>query len=232
MNIAETILTVANKKKQFKTADILSALAHRVSRQTVALEIGKLVKAGKLLKGGSTRGAFYFLPQNLKNNGEQIKKKMLNKNLEEHRVFVELRDKSTAIKNLPENVFSIVQYGFDEMLNNAIEHSTSKNIEVQINKNMENISFIIRDFGIGAFRNIMKKRHLKSELEAIQDVLKGKVTTAPHAHSGEGIFFTSKVMDVFILESFGWRLRVDNLVDDVFIEEIKPAKKGKCYHIR
>ena len=72
----------------------------------------------------------------------------------------------------------------------------------------------------------MSKRGLKSELEAIQDLLKGKITTQPQSHSGEGIFFTSKAADVFILESFGLRLRIDNLIKDVFVEEIKPAKKG------
>ena len=54
------------------------------------------------------------------------------------------------------------------------------------------LSFIVNDSGIGIFRNIMQKRNLKSELEAIQDLMKGKTTTMPESHSGEGIFFTSK----------------------------------------
>ena len=60
----------------------------------------------------------------------------------------------------------------------------------------------------------------------MQDLLKGKTTTAPKAHSGEGIFFTSKVADRFILESFGKKMRVDNIIDDVFFEQQKPSKQG------
>ncbi|MEK6599384.1 MAG: STAS-like domain-containing protein, partial [Deltaproteobacteria bacterium] len=80
--------------------------------------------------------------------------------------------------------------------------------------------------GIGVFRNIMQKRRLKSELEAIQDLLKGKTTTAPKSHSGEGIFFTSKAGDLFILDSFGHQLIVNNEIPDVFVKTTKEMKRG------
>ena len=112
------------------------------------------------------------------------------------------------------------------MLNNAIEHSKSKNIHVEVEKRTSNLVFSVNDSGIGVFRNVMQKRKLKSELEAMQDLLKGKTTTQPSAHSGEGIFFTSKVADIFSLESFGKKLTVDNVLNDVFIEETSPSRKG------
>jgi hypothetical protein len=112
------------------------------------------------------------------------------------------------------------------MLNNAIEHSESENIHVIVEKNENNLLFQINDFGIGVFRNIMNDRKLKSELEAVQDLLKGKTTTQPQAHSGEGIFFTSKIADAFSLESFGYKLTIENNIEDLFFEEIKPSKKG------
>jgi hypothetical protein len=72
----------------------------------------------------------------------------------------------------------------------------------------------------------MRERNLKSEFEAIQDLLKGKTTTMPKSHSGEGIFFTSKVGDKFILDSYGYLLMVDNALQDVFVEEVKKIKRG------
>jgi hypothetical protein len=42
---------------------------------------------------------------------------------------------------------------------------------------------------------------LKNHLEAIQDLLKGKQTTMPKSHSGEGIFFTSKIADNLTISS-------------------------------
>jgi virulence-associated protein VapD len=48
----------------------------------------------------------------------------------------------------------------------------------------------------------------------------------PKAHSGEGIFFTSKVADVFVLESFDYKLQVDNLLEDVFVAKINDQLEG------
>ncbi len=56
---------------------------------------------------------------------------------------------------------------------------------------------------------------------------KGKNTTHPHSYSGEVIFFTSKIAYIFILDSFGYRLRIDNLIKDVFVEKIKSFKGTK-----
>ena len=70
----------------------------------------------------------------------------------------------------------------------------------------------------------MKKRGLHSELEAIQDLLKGKTTTMPKSHSGEGIFFTSKSADTFILNSFGDELTIT--ARDIKVRHISLTKKG------
>ena len=101
-----------------------------------------------------------------------------------------------------------------------------KSLNQCVEKRADTLVFFVNDFGIGVFRNVMQKQKLKSELEAIQDLLKGKTTTQPHAHSGEGIFFTSKVADIFSLESFGKKLTINNILNDIFIEEVKPSKRG------
>lgn len=226
MDKKERILKFAQKTKQFTTSDVLKGLDFNVSRQTVSGLIKKMVQEGTLLKGGSTRGAFYFLPVFESHTPRDIKKRLRNKGLEEHEVFDDVKKQSDFVGSLEDNVFSIFQYAFDEMLNNAIEHSGSEHIEIDVKKSDKNGIFVIKDFGIGVFRSVMKKHGLQSEFEAIQDLLKGKTTTAPKAHSGEGIFFTSKSVDIFILESFGLRLRIDNVIKDVFVEELKQHKKG------
>ena len=226
MDTKSTILNIASKATKFKTSDVVKALNGNVSRQFVSYEINNLVKQGKLIKGGSTKSSFYTLPSNASVLGTKIHKRLIREGLKEHEVFDALEHQTTFIKSLRENVASILAYAFSEMLNNAIEHSKSQYIEITMELNQDELCFIVDDFGIGVFKNVMTKRRLKSELEAIQDLLKGKTTTQPHAHSGEGIFFTSKAADVFILDSFGFRLRIDNLINDIFIEEIKPAKHG------
>jgi len=226
MEVKEVILDVANKKRTFITADVVKALGDKISRQQVSFVINQMVRDGFLLKGGSTASAFYALPQNEEFVYETVRLRFKREALEEHRVFNDIKDKHAFIRNLEENLSSILFYAFTEMLNNAIEHSQSTYVEIELKKDKKNLTFIVDDFGVGVFRNVMKKRNLKSELEAMQDLLKGKTTTQPHSHTGEGIFFTSKVGNIFILESYGYKLRVDNLIKDVFFEMLKPQKRG------
>jgi hypothetical protein len=226
MDIRQIILKVAKKTKTFKTADVLNEYKDKYTRQYVSNTINQMAKEGILLKGGSTASAFYALPQNYEYVFETIRLRYVRETLEEHRVFNNIKNKHSLIRSLKENVLSILFYAFTEMLNNAIEHSKSKYVEIEIKVDTKNLTFVINDFGVGAFRNVMAQRRLKSEVEAMQDLLKGKTTTQPHSHTGEGIFFTSKVADTFDLDSFGHRMRIDNLIQDVFFQETQKIKKG------
>lgn len=229
MNIRETILNLAAEKKRITTAGVVRALNGQISRQYISKILRRLVEEGVLMKAGSTRSAFYMLPEHAAEFGNRLKKRFKNKDLKEHEVFdiIERRLPALArLKQTRENVHSIFVYAFSEILNNAIEHSESEYIEIDVNIDTHELHFAINDFGIGIFLNVMQTRGLASELNAIQDILKGKTTTQPHVHSGEGIFFTSKSADVFVLESFGYRVRIDSIINDVFVEQLKPQKKG------
>lgn len=226
MDIRKLILDLADNQQTFKTTDVVSKVGGEISRQYVSTVIKQMVSEGLLLKGGSTASSFYTLPANSELIVETIKLRFDRAGAEEHTIFNTLKDRYNLARGLPENIQSILFYSFTEMLNNAIEHSNSKNIEIEIRKDKKNITFVINDFGIGVFRKVMQKRNLKSEIESMQDLLKGKTTTQPHSHSGEGIFFTSKVADLFLLESYEYRLRVDNVIKDVFFESLKPSKRG------
>jgi len=223
----ETILDIA-KKKEITTKDITSLF--EVSRPWASKLINRLVKNGEMIKMGRASSTFYVLPQNLneasKKNSLFIEIKLKNENLEEHKILSELENNFPIITRLKENVKNIFVYAFSEMLNNAIEHSESKDIIITVSLKEENIIFSIEDHGIGAFRNVKEKRGLDSELEAMQDIIKGKTTTQPHRHSGEGIFFTSKVGDWFSLRSFEYEIIVDNKIDDVFFKKTESLQKG------
>ncbi len=214
-----------NSKKVVRSADVAGFLG--VSRQYASQLLRILVNEGGVVKAGSTRGARYTTPQFADELGVyRSKRRLRNKDLKEHEILEDFVASFPAFRLAPENVQSILRYAFSEMLNNAIEHSRSAIIEVEMIADGSSIRFIVSDLGIGVFRNVMKKRHLKSELEAMQDLLKGKTTTDPKAHSGEGIFFTSKAADRFILESFGRRMVADNIIQDVFFADQKPSKQG------
>ena len=147
-------------------------------------------------------------------------------NLREDIVLDQIREEGDIFGGLALNVVEIITYAFTEMLNNAIEHSGSSTIDVLVRKTGERLSFDVSDRGVGIFRNIMRKEHLKSSLEAIQDLLKGKETTAPAFHSGEGIFFTSKVADLFKIRSFEKKLVFDNAIQDIYVGDLKRPVHG------
>lgn len=221
------VLRTARIKKKLKTSDLAASFG--VSRQYANVVINSLLQEGQLLKVGSTAGAYYVLPEMAKGPGmfpPKIFRRLKNKNLAEHEILPELESQYPPIAQLPENVRSILVYAFSEMLNNAIEHSSSSDIEIELSVQNRKLQFVVNDFGVGVFRNVMHKRHLKDETEAMQDLLKGKTTTASHAHSGEGIFFTSKTADVFTLQSFGRVLVVNNKVHDVFFRKVPARKRG------
>ncbi|PJE64882.1 MAG: histidine kinase [Candidatus Ryanbacteria bacterium CG10_big_fil_rev_8_21_14_0_10_43_42] len=222
------IIQEVKEKGTVKSSDFIDRF--NVSRQYVSKLLSSLVDENVLIKIGSTRLAFYtteeFLQKNPKFAPNSYSKILTNKNLEEHRIFNDMEKQFIPVLKISENVKSIFEYAFSEMLNNAIEHSTSKKIKIFVSLNNEILTCIVDDFGVGAFRNIMQKKHLDSEIEAIQDLLKGKTTTAPKLHSGEGIFFTSKVGDEFILDSYGYQFIANNIIKDIFIKKVKGQKQG------
>ena len=214
------ILKTIRKLQKASVEDIINNLPEKRSRQWISTLLNRLANSGNLYRSQVGKHVYYVLPENKKLLTNRIFKKLINKSLQEDQVFDELKLKTIFLKDLKENIDSILYYAFTEMLNNAIEHSKSKSIEVSIEKLNDIIAFEVLDKGIGVYNSIMQKKKLSSELEAIQELLKGKTTTLPRSHSGEGIFFTSKVADIFILDGFEYRLRIDNKINDVFVEKI------------
>ncbi len=149
---------------------------------------------------------------------------LLNSGLREEEVFRQMERETGILTYAPGNVIRIVEYAFTEMLNNAIEHSASRRIRVFARRSPAGISFSVIDAGVGIFKRIRSTRNLKSEQEAIQDLLKGKLTTDPERHSGEGIFFTSKAADHFEIGSSTKKIIFDNRVHDVFLRDIRKRK--------
>lgn len=223
-----TILKLVEKKGQVTTSDLVSAFG--VSRQYASRLINELVDIGELQKIGKTSRTIYVSSKNLvsslEKSGLSLEKVLENKNLEEHKILSDIEEDFPVITKLKENVRSIFIYAFSEMLNNAIEHSESKEIKITIALNEGVIMFSIEDHGIGVFRNVKKERGLEDELEAMQDLTKGKTTTQPQSHSGEGIFFTSKVGNYFSLWSYEYEMIIDNKINDIFFNKKDSSLAG------
>jgi anti-sigma regulatory factor (Ser/Thr protein kinase) len=204
-NVKEVIRHLLEERGEISSAEIQDATG--LTRQAVHYHLQPLVRAGEIEQLGRGRGARYQLPQ-------RRTTRYPISGLEEHRVWKEMLQADPRLQELPSNVRAIHNYAFTEMLNNAIDHSKGRWIDVSKYWTDDRLTFEIDDDGVGAFRKVREKFGLPDDFAALQEISKGKTTTDPEHHTGQGLFFTSKAVDHFMLEANGLRWRIDNLVAD------------------
>jgi anti-sigma regulatory factor (Ser/Thr protein kinase) len=192
----------------------------KISRQAAHKQLARLVREGRLVAEGQGRAARYRGTGSL-----PFSRRYPRAIIAEDKVWRDLAAGHSAIGRLPQDARSVFEYAFTEMLNNAIEHSGSKEVEVSFASIPRGLAFEIVDEGRGAFANLRKTLGLNSDLDALQELSKGKLTTLPRGHTGEGIFFTSKVADRFELESGRIKWLVDNVRADVGVGQV-PRRRG------
>lgn len=227
MSVRDLILKKLEEKGEVKSSEIVKATGY--SRVYVNRYFKELREEGILLQIGKANKAKYIpateeIILKERKSINKIHRILNNVNLHEDEVFNGIKRQSGIVEGLRGNVSGILEYAFTEMLNNAIEHSESKKVEIIIERRTNNIIFEVKDRGVGIFNNIMNKKGLSSEMDAIQDLLKGKQTTAPSYHSGEGIFFTSRIGDILTIQSSLKKIIFDNLIGDIFVRDVKSTQ--------
>ncbi|HYM87896.1 MAG TPA: DUF4325 domain-containing protein, partial [Nitrospiraceae bacterium] len=118
---------------------------------------------------------------------------------EENKVWTEFV--SPILDGIKDNVKEICQYGFTEMFNNVIDHSQSQTADLVVIRDALVVRMTIQDHGIGIWKKLQQEFHLDDPRHALMELTKGKVTSDPARHTGEGIFFTSRMFDKYILAS-------------------------------
>lgn len=185
-----------------------------LSRQAANVHLQALLREGLVEAEGQTRARVY----RLETLGEAVRR-YDREGLREDIVWREVF--APVVGDLPENVRDIWHYGVTEMVNNAIDHSGSEQVEVGVRRNAVFTDGWVADEGVGIFLKIQRALNLYDAREAILELAKGKLTTDPAHHSGEGIFFASKVFDVFDIRSGRLHFMHDHGELDVLME--RPA---------
>lgn len=195
------ILEQISSKKHVEVTK--TATKHNVSRTAVYNAIKKLEKESKIFHPQEDDYRLWALSSNM------TKFVYKNKGLEEDIIW--RNDIKPSLGEMSENALRICHYAFVEMMNNAIEHSESNIIMVKVFENALEHSISITDLGVGIFAKIQKALNLPEKRFAILELAKGKFTTDPQRHSGEGIFFTSRMCDMFFIVSEEYFFRsIDN----------------------
>jgi hypothetical protein len=204
-----------------RALELIHADGHRVgsrlssefglSRQVANGYLQSLAREGLIETDGSTRARVCRL-----RTLAEADRTYPREGLQEDVVWRELS--APRVAHLPENVRDIWHYGVTEMINNAIDHSGSAEVRVGLRRNALFTEAWVADNGEGIFLKIQRAFDLYDPREAILELAKGKLTTAPENHSGEGIFFTSRMVDAFDIQSGRLHFRhyhraLDNLTE-------------------
>ncbi|MBW4466483.1 MAG: DUF4325 domain-containing protein [Pegethrix bostrychoides GSE-TBD4-15B] len=191
--IRQFILT--NVEEHPRDVVALTSQEFGITRQAINKHMQRLVEQKAIVVKGSTKNRNYYLHPLV----EWMQKYQLANKLEEDVVWDS--DIKSLMVDLPDNVKDIWIYGFTEMLNNAIDHSSGTTVTVQLEKTAVDTQIIIHDDGEGIFKKIQRALQLHDERHAVLELAKGKLTTDPDRHSGQGIFFTSRMFDEFAILS-------------------------------
>jgi len=222
MNKSSTIQKFILDNVENHPRDIAIVLAKKFgfSRQRAHRYLIREVENGNIIKTGHTRWTYYFLA-----NGKYLRFiEKIKPGIAEDRVWSKYI--KPMVLSYPENIYRICAYGFTEIFNNAIDHSKGTTITTEIEISNNTLKITIVDNGIGIFKKIQKALHLDSIKESILHLSKGKFTTDPLNHTGEGIFFTSRMFDSFSILSSDIFYTFQN--EDWFLspEKIADFKQG------
>jgi len=169
-----------------------------ITRQAVHRHLAKLVKDRVVEAKGTTRNKEYSLA--LTGFESELLLAVNSDEDQAWRVHV-----ASRLNGLPENTLNICHYGFTEIFNNAIDHSEGTQARVGVYRSAKKVSLFVGDHGVGIFEKIKRRFDLEDRRLAILELSKGKLTTDPARHSGQGIFFSSRMFDFFTIESGGLR---------------------------
>lgn len=132
------------------------------------------------------------------------------------------------IADLPKNAVDSWAYIFSEMMNNIIDHSNAETVEILLERDYLYTSILLLDDGVGIFEKIKNYFGLPSVVEAVGELFKGKLTTDAENHTGEGIFFSSRLADRFFILSSDKIFSHEKFSAEDILHELplEPLKEG------
>lgn len=188
---------LSNVEKHPKEIANFTAEHFGITRQAANKHLKKLVTDKALTPDGHTRSRSYRLTPLVDWRGSY----QIVPDLAEDQAWA--KDVSPALGKLPKNVLDIWRYCFTEMFNNAVDHSGGSRISIEVIRTAANTELALADDGVGIFKKIQAALGLLDERHAVMELSKGKLTTDPKRHTGQGIFFSSRMVDSFDIFSGG-----------------------------
>jgi anti-sigma regulatory factor (Ser/Thr protein kinase) len=213
---ADTVRVLVDRRGTIRNRDVAAAL--RVSPATAHRLLQALVVSGVLERHGKGRAAHYRL--------RRLRHRFALRGLDENAAWQRIATAIGRIRPLDASGTRSLQYATTEVLNNAVEHSRGRAVEVGVAFGDRGATTVtVSDDGIGVFRRIREDFGFPTPHDAIVQLEKGKLTSDPARHSGEGLFFSSKAVTRFRLESESVAWIVDNQIGDSAVGP-SPVRRG------
>lgn len=164
-----------------------------VTRQVATAQLKRLVSEGWLTRSGRpTRPVYAPGPNRLIYFNEPLPIQ------DEDRIWVE---RISPYLSLSKSVHALAMYSFTEIVNNASDHSGGSSVFLWVRQSSNYLNVQVVDNGVGIFQHIASQLGLPHPRLSILELSKGKLTTDPERHTGEGIFFTSRMCDYFLIKA-------------------------------
>jgi anti-sigma regulatory factor (Ser/Thr protein kinase) len=164
-----------------------------VSRRRATELLRRLVATGWLLREGPRHRPVYR-PGALRQVVQRYPLEGLQEDLPWRRDFAPFFD-------LPPNAMRLAQHAFTELLNNAVDHSGGTRVTVSVRQTPLHVQLLVSDDGCGLFQRVAQELQLDDPRLAMFELSKGKLTTQPERHAGQGLFFVSQLADIFDLHA-------------------------------
>jgi anti-sigma regulatory factor (Ser/Thr protein kinase) len=164
-----------------------------ISRRRARKLIGLLVDARWLVADGTRRKPLYRL-----GTLRQVVHHYALAGLAEDRPWAE---HFAPAFDLRPNVARLAQHAFTELLNNAIDHSGGTGVTVSVRQTGLHLQMLVSDDGCGLFQRIAQSWQIDDPRLAMLELGKGKLTTQPERHLGQGLFYVARAADIFDLHA-------------------------------
>jgi len=200
MGTRKLALALALERETLSAGEL--AREARVSRQAAHRHLRQLVRAGELVPAGRGRSARYLPPR----DGIALEiTSAPDEAAARRRVFEAL----PALSRLPRPAEELVEHAVGELVANALEYAAAQPARLELTLSPLRVRISVEDAGPGAFELIRRARGLRSVFEAVLELAKGPVTSAPLRHRGESLWFMLSTADRFELAANGLRLWVE-----------------------
>ena len=209
-------------------SDIVAHTAQQfgMSRQAAYKHVRDLIWGNVLTKSGSRKSPAYVLKRTQLAHAQFS----INRELAEDIVWTNAIE--PKLPKLRENIFGIAHFAFTEIFNNAIDHSEGQEVHVNISSDARSLHVLIWDDGVGIFHKLKERFGLDDEKHGIFELAKGRLTTDPERHSGEGIFWTSRLVNQFQILSghLSFSSEEGAPIEDLLLEHDRDVK-GTTVHM-